>query len=73
MALDFSAAILEARWLKNKKQWSHVFNISLNSAKQLTKHEKRMKIFLETLGLQNLHLVYSLEETIECFFTKARE
>lgn len=27
-----------------------------------------MKIFLETPGLQNLHLVYSLEETIECFF-----
>lgn len=31
-----------------------------------------MKIFLETLGLQNLHLVYSLEETIECYFYQSK-
>ena len=71
MALDFSAAILEARWPKNKKQWSHVFNSPLNSAKQLTKHEKRMKVFWETPGLQNLHLIH-LEETTECFFYQSK-
>lgn len=51
MALVFSKATLEVR-LKNKKQWSNVFNIPLNSAKQLIKYEERMKIFLDTPRLQ---------------------
>lgn len=32
------------RWLKNK-QWSNVFSIPLNSAKQLIKHEKKRRYF----------------------------
>lgn len=53
MAVDFWAATLEARRPKDKKQKSNVFNIPLNSAKQLIKHEKWIKTLLEKIpGLQ---------------------